>query len=438
MRTSLIALAAVLALGLGASPGLARTQIEQGKGPAFRYTLVGRIGKPGTGPGTIATANGVAVDQVCGDVYISDKGRGVVDRFDLNGKFLNLVGHEGRDRGGIGTPYGLFVTPTNVPPVNPEGPPPACDGISTLVKHVWVADESDGRISIFSPDGTWNGGWCSSPASIQPDGCTVRRGSGSTGGFPAGPTDVWVTDSAVFTPFGRLIREYDLIGNYVGDSVPLREPSSVAVWGGQVWAPEHQIGKLALLSLDASGGKMPLLQEFGSGNYDGKTPGNFAGVLAVTTAPDGMVYVLDSTRVQVFSSSGQYLSTITLPEHFGGASDVAVRYDGTVYVTGADRPGALVYSPGAVVSLRLRQLGTRKIVLSGSVRPAHMRATIELQQVKSGFVTIAKLRLDKRSEFRYVWTAPRTHAGYAFRAFFRDPHPYHADRASGLEQLVLR
>src|SRR5712692_6840615 len=126
MRTVLVTLAAVLAVGLGASTGSARREIANGKGPAFRYTLVGRIGKPGTGPGTIATASGVAVDQVCGDVYISDKERGVVDRFDLNGKFLNAVGRPGRGEGGIGTPYGLFVTPANIAPVNPEGAPPVC------------------------------------------------------------------------------------------------------------------------------------------------------------------------------------------------------------------------------------------------------------------------------------------------------------------------
>ncbi|HAL26636.1 MAG TPA: hypothetical protein DCP25_07845 [Chloroflexi bacterium] len=433
MRTALITLAAVLALGLGASTGSTRRQIVDGKGPGFRYTLVGRIG----GPETIENANGVAVDQLCGDVYISDKGRGVVDRFDLNGKFLNVIGHPGRDRGGIGSPYGLFFTPANIPPVNPEGAPPVCKGVSTLVKHIWVADQAAGRISIFEPDGTWEGGWCSSPAALQPDGCTVRRGSGSTGGFPAGPTDVWVAGDTVFAPFGRLIREYDASGNYFVDSAPLNGPTSAAVVGGELWASEVN-GKVAQLSLDASSGRLPLVHELGSGQYDGKTPGNFAGVRAVATAPNGTVYVLDSTRVQVFAPSGQYLSTIKLPANFGGPSDVAVRYDGTVYVTGADRPGALVYSPGPLVTLRLKQIGSRRIELSGSVRPGHAGARIELQQVQAGYVTIAKLRLGRSSTFRFVRTVPRPHAGYAFRAFFRDPHPYHANRASRLEQITLK
>ena len=48
-------------------------------------------------------------------------------------------------------------------------------------------------------------------------------------------------------------------------------------------------------------------------------------------------------------------------------------------------------APGPVVSLQLKQIGARKIELSGSVRPAHARASIELQQVQNGFVTIAKL-----------------------------------------------
>jgi len=436
MRKSILVVAALLALGPGSAAAGALTLAPAGKGSAFRYTLVGRIGRPGTGPGTLAIANGVAVDQVCGDVYVSDKGRGIVDRYDQNGRFLNAVGHPGRDRGGIGTPYGLFVTPAEVQPVNPEGPPPPCGTVSTLVKHVWVADEAAGRISIFSPDGTWDGGWCSTPASLQPEGCTVRRGSGSTGGFPAAPVDVWVTDNAVFTPFGRLVREYDATGNYVGDSVPLLEPVSVAAWGGALWTTEHQINKLALLSLGVTTG-FPLLRELGSGQFDDKTPGSFAAPVAVATAPNGNVYVLDRSRVQVFDSGGRYLSTIALPSDFGGAGDVAVRYDGTVYVTGAVRPGALVYSPGPIVTLRLQQLGRRTVALTGSVRPKHA-GVIALQRTESGFQTVARVRLDRRSTFRYVWRAPRAHAGYAFRAFFRDPHPYHADRASAFRLLTLR
>jgi hypothetical protein len=437
MRTSLIVAAAVLALVSTAAPAAARHGLATGKGPAFRYALVGRIGRAGTGPGTIQTASGVAVDQVCADVYISDKGRGVVDRFDSDGRFLNAVGRPGRDAGGIGTPYGLFVTPANVSPVNPEGAPPACTGPGTLVRTVWVADEAAGRISTFSPDGTWNGGWCSSPPALQPSGCTVRRGSGSAGGFPAGPVDVWVGDHAVYTPFGGLIREYDLTANYVADSSVLSGPASVAASGGRLWATEST-SKLALLAADPTSGTLPLLRELGSGRYDGKTPGSFAGPRAVATAPNGNLYVLDSTRVQVFDASGRYLNAITLPADFGGASDVAVRYDGTVYVTGADRPGALVYSPGPLVALRLRQVGARRIQLTGTVRPAHAGSAIELQRVESGYRTVARIRLDRRSAFRTVWTAPRAHAGYAFRAFFHDPHAYHADRASRLEQLVLK
>jgi DNA-binding beta-propeller fold protein YncE len=180
------------------------------------------------------------------------------------------------------------------------------------------------------------------------------------------------------------------------------------------------------------------VREFGSGQYDGKTAGSFAAPRAVATAANGTVYVLDSTRVQVFSPSGRYLSAMTLPDYFGGPSDVAVRYDGTVYVTGADSPGALVYSPGPIVSLRLRQLGSQRIQLTGSVRPAHAGASIELQRVENGFHTIVTLKLDGKSAFHFVWRAPQAHTGYTLRAFFRDPHPYHADRASRLEQLVLR
>ena len=85
-----------------------------GKGPAFRYVRVGHIGSKGGGLGQFPGIDGegpsgVAVDQVCGDVYIADLGRKVVHHYDQNGKPIDEIGSPGTGRGQLEGPEGLFV-----------------------------------------------------------------------------------------------------------------------------------------------------------------------------------------------------------------------------------------------------------------------------------------------------------------------------------------
>ena len=79
------------------------------------------VGTPEAGPG------GIAVDQGCGDVYIGDGGRGVVYRYDENGRFLNQIGTRGNGVGQILQPAGIFID-SPVMPLNPDGPPQHCAG----------------------------------------------------------------------------------------------------------------------------------------------------------------------------------------------------------------------------------------------------------------------------------------------------------------------
>jgi hypothetical protein len=90
-----------------------------------------------------------------------------------------------------------------------------------------------------------------------------------------------------------------------------------------------------------------------------------------------------------------------------------------------------------VVELRTRALGGRRIGLSGTVTPKHAGATITLERLTAGFRRLARVRIDSRGRFRYVWRAPRERI-YTFRAVFRDPHDFHADRASEIVQRMAR
>ena len=422
------AAAVVLACGLFLAPAAGA-----GTGP-FRYTLVGHVGGKGSGPGRFAVggsgADGVAVDQACGNVYISDLGSMVVHRYDSSGKFLNDIGTPGSGRGQLGAPVGLFVQQT-VTPVNPDGPPPACGGSGAL----WVADYSDNRIDSFNPDGQVETMWCNND--IGKDGCDIVR-SGDQG-FDFYPNDVWVTDHAVYVA-GRLantVSQYGLNGDYVRSSDSTSNSAwSVAVNGNQLWSTYGGNGhtNMALFSADPTSAVFPLVHVFG-GPY-ASTPGKFTNVAGLWTQTNGTLYVVDGGRVQVFSPSGRYQSTIQLPADFRG-NDVAVRYDGTVYVTGEHGYGANVYSPGPLVTMLVDQTGhANDVRLHGRVWPSHAGNPIVLQRVAAnGFRTIATVKLDRSSRFNYIWHPPAAGRDYAARAFFHDPHRYHADRASRLGEI---
>jgi hypothetical protein len=428
-RTLRLAGSALVCLVLGLLPV---SLAQAGKGP-FRYRLVGHIGGSGTGHGRFSGEGpgGIAIDQECGNVYISDYGAQVVHRYDQNGRFLNDVGAPGTGRGELGRPAGLFVQQT-VTPVNPDGPPPSCGSSGA----VWVADSSDGRIDSFEPNGSVSSMWCNND--LQNLGCDIVRSHGADG-FDFYPNDVWVTDHNVFVA-GRLtneIDEYDMSGGLVRASDSTSNSAfSVAVAGASIWSTYGGNGhtNLGLYSGNPMDPTIRLVHGFG-GPY-GDTPGLFENVSGVWAQTDGTLYVVDGDRVQVFSPSGRYRSTIRLPPDFRG-NDVAVRYDGTVYVTGENGHGANVYSPGPVVTMFVDQTKHGNDVrLHGRVKPSHAGDRIVLQRVAgNGFRTIATVRLDRRSRFTYTWHPPAVGREYAARAFFHDPHRYHADRASRLGQI---
>src|SRR5438105_11718413 len=140
------AVLAVVVVSVGASTARA------GKGPAFRYILVGHIGSKGSGRGQfpgidLRGPGGVAVDQVCGDVYISDLTRKVIHHYDQDGNHINDIGGPGTGPGELEQPLGVFVRNPVVQPLNPLGPPSRCKGGD----YVWVADYGNHLIAVFKP-----------------------------------------------------------------------------------------------------------------------------------------------------------------------------------------------------------------------------------------------------------------------------------------------
>jgi hypothetical protein len=390
-----------------------------GKGP-FQYRHVGHIG-------SAVTPDGIAIDQQCGEVYISDPGAKVVHRYDQFGKLLNNIGvPESEARGGLRQPAGLFLANSVVQPLNALGPPMPCAGTGLL----WVTDYSEGRINVFKPDGTIEGIWCGK--TIFPSGvCDL------TGDYDYYPNDVWVTDDRVWVAgrLGNSIKEYTLSGGLLR-SVGTGGAYSVAQWGANLWATHGGNGDeiLALYSADPSAGKEIPLVHVWPWKLDGPTED----LSSVWTGIDGTLYMLDRRGLEVFSASGLPRSVTKLPDSYRPV-DVAVRYDGMVYIVGEFTKGAEVWSPGATVTLTKLPGKANEVVLAGSVIPSHAHNAIVIQRAQqNGWHVLATVRLDAHSKFVYHWKPPRAAVPYRVRLVFHDPHPYHADRESPILTVASR
>ena len=408
-----------------------------GDGPAFRYTLVDRFGEKGSGPSAFKPDEGpvgVTVDHLCGDIYVSDEAKQRVQRFSQRGRFLNYIGRpagdEFIDEGEFETPVGLDVFAATAPD-NFHGPPTRCSGLTTLTTNVWVADTIANRVAIFEPDGSWTGSWCNQDLDVG--GCDLV----DNGSYDYYPVDIDATSSRVYVAglTDNTVREFDRQGTLMRRSEPAVSGAySTSVFGGQLWLTQRFDSSVGLYSLDPGNDSINRYHELGTDFSSAR--GKFTYPRALTAAPNGRLFVLDDGRVLTFMPSGRYLNEFDLPEESFG-EDIFARHDGTLFIAdnSRTRPGILVYSPGPVVSLKLRALGGRQVAISGGVRPGHRRAKLRIERLAAdGWNKVAKLRLDRGSRYAHEWKAPRKRI-YVFRAFFRDPHDYHADRTSQYKKV---
>jgi hypothetical protein len=454
---TLVVLLAALALLVAATPGGAASKSRQ-----LRWIHVDHIGEKGNGPGKFpAKTGGIAVDQDCGDVFIADPEQKRIHRFSKNGRHIASFG----DTSGVGRiddPHGIEIKQTFGGRVNFDGPPPTCGILTTLSPSLMVTDwgksqETPGRISFFGLDGSFNSAWCETPA----DGCAhvgtvVPSGRQTRDGIDPFPNDVDAKGERIWIAgaYGGRVREYTFEPKFVrqtteGANYPTG-PSSLSVGDAPayIWATDDSQSQLTLLDLNPVNEDINRITTLGGGEYDSRTPGKFGRPNAVEVGPAGRffddIFVLDGERIQVFTPGGDNGALITQPElrhvinlpgeQYGG-NYIDVRYDGTIYVTGRYSEGADVYSPGPIVTLRVKARSNRRIELSGRVFPPHARRRIRLERLEQGWETITRVRLDQGSRFKHVWRAPRAGASYALRAVFSDPHPYHANRNSEIKEI---
>jgi aldose sugar dehydrogenase len=94
-------------------------------------------GRYGTANGTLASPEGIAVDQG-GNVYVADTANNRIQVFSSNGTFITKWGRYGTDNGSLRSPEGIAVDQGG---------------------NVYVADTANHRIQVFSSNGTFITKW---------------------------------------------------------------------------------------------------------------------------------------------------------------------------------------------------------------------------------------------------------------------------------------
>src|ERR1700733_7054653 len=132
-----LALAAIVAVGAGASPALAET-----------HPFVSSFG-------SFTNPNGIAVEESTGGVYVADIATNTVSKFDANGNPVNFPTLGSNPLTGSATPAGSFSFPS----VSGTPAAIAVDNSTSASDpsrgDLYVMDAGHKVVDKFSPDGTY-------------------------------------------------------------------------------------------------------------------------------------------------------------------------------------------------------------------------------------------------------------------------------------------
>ncbi len=336
--------------------------------------FVRQFGSRGSAPGQFGAnpdLRGVAIDDANGWVYVVDASTGYVNKYDLNGVFLQRFGGfgtgpgkfpgGGRDitvagngnvwvgdmpafRAQVFSPSGQFLF--QVPGVEagpPEGGFNQPRGVSVdTAGNIYVTDTHNWRIQKFAADGTF----------LQEFGS--RGGGNYSFNYQRGiSVDRRDNSFVVADTDNHLIKKYSSTGAFQwsrgGFGAGLgqfKNPHSLDVGAdGRIAVADTQNQRVVLLS--SSGQPLSMFGSMGSGN------GQFRFPRSVSWDADGTLWVSDSLRgdVQHFTSTGQFLGRIA-PSRTGSdillrAADVEVGGN-LVYVADVDAHRVKVWTKAGV------------------------------------------------------------------------------------------
>jgi tripartite motif-containing protein 71 len=314
--------------------------------PAFGFGFVAEWGTTGSGAGQFDFPSSIATDAD-GNVYVGERDNERIQVFDSSGSFLRMwgwgvdtganafqvctsscqAGIEGSGTGQLDNPFGLNIAPNG---------------------NLYVADQGNDRIQIFTPAGTPSGGWGV--------GGTAESQFTNPGAIATDPFgNVYVADTSnnriqKFTSAGSFVRTWGwgvdnganvfqicLSGCHQGlasltpGDGQFFNPNSIAVDAdADVYVGESENNRVQ--KFDLLGNFLTKWGTEGSGN------GEFSAPSGIAVDPAGDIFVGDggNNRIQKWSNDGDFLTKFgsfgTGDGQFDGPVDVATDSEGNLYV----------------------------------------------------------------------------------------------------------
>lgn len=293
--------------------------------------VVGSFGETGTAAGAFSAsaggAGGTAVNQggtggvLAGDVYVVDRGNNRVEEFTKTGEFVRTFG---LNVGGLGVNVCTSLCVAGTASATAGGmSAPQGVAIEQTNGNVYVTDQGNRRVDVFTAVGLFEGawGWNTADNAGKFEFCTATCQAGASGanagefgsliGYPAvdpSSGNVYVADSA-----NRRIDEFSvtLSAGAVTAAAFLRGYG----WGASTGAAAFQICTSTCHAANTSAGTDP-------GHFGSSSP------TRVAVDGSGFVYAIDNgnLRVQKFDSSGNPVAIYATAQLSGSPSptDVAV------------------------------------------------------------------------------------------------------------------
>ncbi|MCL4560118.1 MAG: NHL repeat-containing protein [Chloroflexi bacterium] len=222
---------------------------------------------------------------------------------------------------------------------NPTGVAFDADG------NIYIADEWNHRIQIFSSDGTYQNtlgtGWGSGPYQFKyPGGVAVDAGG-----------NIYVADSnnqrvQIFDSSRTYKATLGITGQAGSDEDHFNQPTDVEVdASGNIYVVDVYNGRI---------------QKFNSNHAWQMTLGDFWGPSGVAIDLSGNIYVsvFWTNQVHIFTANGVYMTTIggdsgNQVDQFRHPSSVAVDAQGNVFITDKDNARVQKYVPGKLLFVPL-------------------------------------------------------------------------------------
>ncbi|MHB1000100.1 MAG: virginiamycin B lyase family protein [Armatimonadota bacterium] len=245
-----------------------------------------------------------------GSIYVADSERNCVQKFAASGKFLGQWGIHGREPGNFIGPRGIAV--------DPKG-------------DVYVADTFNDRIQKFTSDGKFIAQWGEEGKGDGQFRMPKGLAFDSSGILYAADSGNYRIQK--FTADGKYIGklDVDVRGKFRRqvEFIALDKQNNIYVtYDDAPFIRKYSPSGKVLLEL---GEDVTIYNN-----------GNFEYPKGIAVGPDGRIYIVDfgKNRVQVFDSSGRYISKLNEPDT-AGLWGLTAGADGSIYVT--DIYGSRVY-----------------------------------------------------------------------------------------------